>query len=92
MNHALEQRFFSIKEKTIIFLSHHDKPRYKVAVKGYKATIHHLSTVLMIYMVPAITGTLDQVQPMSWSPTHPRMDTTTNRARIQTANDWEGYK
>ena len=77
---------------TLVFLSHIDNPRYELAVKECEAAILHSSTVPPIYMIPAIVGTLDQLQPMSRPPTQPPIGTTTNRACIQTANKWKGYK
>jgi len=76
-NHALEQRSFSIKVTTLMFLSHLDDPRYKLTVKECEEAILHSPTIPTIYAVPAIAGTINQLHPASL-PT----DTTTNRARI----------
>ena len=62
-NHALKQRSFSIKETTVMFLSHLDDPRYKLAVKECEAAILHSSTITTIYTVLAIVETIDQPRP-----------------------------
>ena len=83
-NHALEQRSFSVKEPTLMFLSHLDNPRYKLAVKECEVAIIHLPTIPTIYVVPEIAGTIDQLRSASL-PT----DTTTKCALIRPTSDWE---
>ena len=48
---------------TLMFLSHLDNPRYKLAVKECEAAIPHSPTIPMIYMVPETAGTIDQLRP-----------------------------
>ena len=51
----------SEKETTCIFLSHIDNSRYANAVKQCNATILSNFSVDIIYCVPAISGTIDQL-------------------------------
>ena len=90
-NHELEQRSFSIKETTLTFLSHLDNPRYKLVVKEREGAILHFPTIPTIYIVPEITGTIDQLRPASRPTNQTTTDMTTNSARICAANDWEDY-
>ena len=64
-NLALEQRSFFIKETTLMLLSHLDNLRYKLAVKDYETEILHLPTIPVIYTIPEIVGTIDQLRPTS---------------------------
>ena len=80
-NHALKNRMYSDMEMTHMFLSHLDDEHYSAAVKECKAALLLATTVDPIYQVPAIAGTIDQLQPAKQRSSRPP-PTTTGQIRI----------
>ena len=89
-NHKIQQRVFTEKETTHIFLSHLDHPHYAIAVKKYEADILLSPTVDKIYRVSAINGTIDQLEPDTAPTTHQQRDQHCERsnARVNTLLDF----
>ena len=68
-------------ETTQMFLSHLDDPHYSAAAKECKSSLLLATTVGAIYQVPAIAGTIDQLQPAQQRSSRPH-PTTTGQIRI----------
>jgi len=58
-SHSLQQRFFSDRENTHIFLSYLDDSHYRSSVRYIKTTIMLSVKIATDYLIPAITGILD---------------------------------
>ena len=71
-NNVLQNRHYSDKEVTHIFLSHLDSPTYTSAIKECKAALLLSTTVDPIYLVPIITGTIYQLAPTHLPTNHNR--------------------
>ena len=75
-NHGLKNRSYTNREITNMFLSHIDNPYYSLVIKECRFTILHATTINAVYLVPAISSTIDQLTP---SKIYPPTDTPTNQ-------------
>jgi len=62
-NHSIKNRHFDDKEITQIFISHLDEPRYKSVIKECQAVILQSRVVNVMYLVLAISDTINQLEP-----------------------------
>ena len=68
-SHELKLRSFTARETTSMYLSHLDDKRYTKTVKEYEMALRLSTNVADIYMVPATSGTIDQLCPTPGPPT-----------------------
>ena len=62
-NHVQRNLLFSDQEATHIFLLHLVDSRFKLAITKCEMNILHGTDIAVIYLVPAIAGTIDQIAP-----------------------------
>ena len=62
-NHKMENRVFTDRDITHMFLSRLDNVHYENAVKTWDTSILHTTTIDKSYRVPAIAVTIDQLAP-----------------------------
>ena len=92
-NHTLKRQSLSNREITHIFLSHLDEDRYSSAIRKCEMAILHGTTIDDIYLVPAITGTINQMALHIATPS-PTTETKTiqqhhhRKSRIQQLSDY----
>ena len=79
--HDLKSRIYTDKETTHIFLSHLDNPHYASSVREIEGIVQLSPVTTADYLVPEITGTLDQLAP--WT-------SHQNRPNYPTQNDQIG--